>query len=77
MQLHKFKHETIYVLEGQLMIITSFDQGHGRILLPGEVYIIPPGNIHRMRARVDTLYLEASTSELDDVVRIQDDYGRV
>jgi len=47
------------------------------VLGPGDYWIINPGTIHRMFAIVETVYLEASTPELDDVVRIKDLYGRV
>jgi mannose-6-phosphate isomerase-like protein (cupin superfamily) len=45
-------------------------------LLPEESVHIRPGVHHRMTAIVDTVVLEASTTELDDVVRLQDRYGR-
>jgi hypothetical protein len=45
-------------------------------LLPEESVHIRPGVRHRMTAIVDTVVLEASTTELDDVVRLQDRYGR-
>lgn len=45
-------------------------------LEPGTVIHTPPGTIHRMIADTDLLYIEASTTELDDVIRIQDDNNR-
>jgi len=45
-------------------------------LLPGESVRLRPGVRHRMTAVVDTVFLEASTSEVDDVVRLEDRYGR-
>ena len=45
-------------------------------LLPGESVHLLPGIRHRMTAMVDTVVLEASTTELDDVVRLEDRYGR-
>jgi D-lyxose ketol-isomerase len=45
-------------------------------LLPGESIRLEPGTIHRMTALVDTVVLEASTTELKDVVRLEDRYGR-
>lgn len=45
-------------------------------LNPGDVFHTPPGTVHRMIADTDLLYVEASTTELDDVVRIQDDQNR-
>ena len=46
-------------------------------LLPGEAVHLLPGTRHRMTALEDTIILEASTTELDDVVRLDDRYGRV
>lgn len=45
-------------------------------LHPGMVFHTPPGTIHRMVADTDLLYIEASTTELDDVIRLQDDQQR-
>ena len=42
----------------------------------GAVFHTPPGTIHRMVAETDLLYIEASTTQLDDVVRLQDDQKR-
>lgn len=73
-QYHEKKVETVVVLQGRLTII--HDQGE-TILEPGEAVTITPGQKHRMKAVTeDCYYLEASTSQLDDVVRLQDDYGR-
>ena len=47
-----------------------------RELAPGEPFRITPGLRHRMVALDDTQVLEVSTPELDDVVRLQDRYGR-
>ena len=45
-------------------------------LTAGTVIHTPPGTIHRMIATTDLLYIEASTTELDDVIRLQDDNNR-
>lgn len=45
-------------------------------LCPGTIIHTPPGSIHRMIAVTDLLYIEASTTELDDVIRLQDDNNR-
>jgi mannose-6-phosphate isomerase-like protein (cupin superfamily) len=45
-------------------------------LQPGTVIHTPPGTIHRMIALTDLTYIEASTTELDDVIRLQDDNNR-
>ena len=77
-QYHNFKRETIYVLSGQLKIYwgTKMDQLKSRIFKSGENITIPPKLIHRMEAVEDSIYLESSTPEMEDVVRLQDDYER-
>lgn len=73
-QYHKYKRETIYSLKGGLIIVLENSE---MILRPGQYFTIEPLIKHRMRAEGgDCLYLECSTSELDDVIRIKDDYGR-
>lgn len=73
-QYHEKKQETILCIRGDLTILLE----DGEMLLkPGESITIPPLTKHRMIAKSeDCLYIECSTSELDDIVRIQDDYGR-
>ena len=46
------------------------------VLTAGEALHFPPGTVHRVRALEDTHILEASTPHLDDVVRLEDAYGR-
>ena len=77
-QYHNFKRETIYVLSGQLKIYwgTKMDQLNSRIYKSGENITIPPKLIHRMEAVEHSIYLESSTPEMEDVVRLQDDYER-
>ena len=43
---------------------------------PGTVIVVDPGTIHRMIAHTDLVFVEASTTELDDVIRLQDDQNR-
>ena len=78
LQYHKKKHETIYVLQGMLKIYSGveIDKLSEKIYLVNETISLEPGIIHRMEAVEDSIYLEASTPELDDVVRISDDYAR-
>ena len=80
MQLASFnyKKETIYVLSGQLRIISGPDQNNltGKIYTAGDSITISPGTVHRMEGAEDSVYLEASTPEMDDVVRLVDDYDR-
>lgn len=78
LQIHNHKKETIYVLSGQLRIISGPDQDNltGKIYTEGESITISPGVVHRMEGVEDSIYLEASTPEMDDVVRLVDDYER-
>jgi len=78
LQFHNHKKETIYVLSGQLKIISGKDQRDlvSRVYSSGDAITISPGTIHRMEAVEDSIYLEASTPEMDDVVRLADDYNR-
>ncbi len=77
-QYHNFKTETIYVLSGRLKISfgSKIDQLKSKVFLGGEDLTIPPKLIHRMEALEKSVYLEASTPEIEDVVRLQDDYKR-
>lgn len=79
LQYHDFKKETIYVLEGQLKIISGLTQSDltEEILSAGQSMTIPPGMIHRMEGVTDSVYLESSTPEMEDVIRLVDDYNRI
>lgn len=79
LQYHKKKHETIVVEAGKLRVYVGKDKDSlsKRVLEAGEFVIIPPMTVHRMEGVTDCIYLESSTPELDDVVRVEDDYGRV
>ncbi|MGH7896865.1 MAG: cupin, partial [Candidatus Binatia bacterium] len=70
---------TLRLLAGQLRLTTVTPNGerHERTLGPGDGAHIPPGLRHRMEAIEDCEILEVSTPELDDVVRLEDRYGRV
>lgn len=78
LQYHNVKCETIYVLSGALRIYTgqSKDELTSRVYSPGETITLEPGVVHRMEGAEDSVYLEASTPEMDDVVRLVDDYQR-
>ena len=76
-QYHNMKDETMHVLRGELILRL----GHGPTLTErrfreGESVHIPAKQIHQIEAVIDTDVLEASTPELDDLVRITDRYGR-
>ncbi|HSJ75434.1 MAG TPA: cupin domain-containing protein [Gemmatimonadales bacterium] len=77
LQYHNFKDETMHVLRGELKLRTG--QGDGAITRPfraGESVHIPAKLVHQIEAVVDSDVLEASTPELDDLVRLEDRYGR-
>lgn len=77
LQYHRVKDETIHLLSGSMKL--EYDRGEGRreaILRAGESVRIRPGMVHRMVALTDCDVLEASTPELEDVVRLEDRYGR-
>jgi len=78
LQYHKQKKETIYVLSGQLKIYSGSSENKLAVKIygPNETITLLPGTIHRMEGLEDCVYLEASTPQMDDVVRIQDDYNR-
>jgi len=79
LQFHKYKKETIYVLSGQLRIYTGTkkDDLSSQVYGPHETITLPPSMVHRMEGVEDCVYLEASTPEMDDVIRISDDYNRI
>ena len=78
LQYHRVKDETIMVLTGRLRF-EYFSDGESpqvKELGPREPFHITPGLRHRMVALADTDVVEVSTTELDDVVRLEDRYGR-
>ena len=80
MQYHEIKDETVYLLAGELRYREWLDGQDGEPtdvnLTVGEAYRIRPHTIHQMEAITDCDILEASTPHLDDIVRLQDRYGR-
>jgi mannose-6-phosphate isomerase-like protein (cupin superfamily) len=78
LQKHVAKDESIYVLSGRLLLYLEDDGGVVRQveLGPGDARHVPTGRIHRYEALERTELIEVSTPELDDVVRLSDDYGR-
>ncbi|HWS72401.1 MAG TPA: cupin domain-containing protein [Thermoanaerobaculia bacterium] len=77
LQYHEMKDETLYVVSGELRLtVESNGDRRELILQAGEAFHIPPRLIHRMEAIVDTDVAEVSTTEIHDVVRLEDRYGR-
>lgn len=79
LQYHLEKIETIFVLEGKLDILSGDNKNllSSKIYESGQFITLKPGKIHRMEAIENCIYLEASTPEIEDVVRIEDDYKRI
>jgi mannose-6-phosphate isomerase-like protein (cupin superfamily) len=75
LQYHETKDEAFYVQSGTLELVLGKEQ-RAETLKAGEARRITPGTVHRFRAVTDTLLFEVSTPELEDVVRLEDDYGR-
>jgi mannose-6-phosphate isomerase len=76
-QYHVMKDETIRLLSGVLDMDIEKDGTPSKLRLqPGECLHITPGMKHRMSAVETCEVLEVSTPELDDVIRLEDRYGR-
>jgi mannose-6-phosphate isomerase len=79
LQFHNEKDESWYVLEGRARVELGA-KGEGLIeqgvVVAGAAFRFRPGTVHRVRALEDTRILEVSTPQLDDVVRLEDSYGR-
>jgi mannose-6-phosphate isomerase len=78
LQFHEKKDESILVIRGKLRLELESETGEMRVteLGPGESARIHTGRKHRFGAIEDCDLVEVSTPELDDVVRVQDDFGR-
>jgi mannose-6-phosphate isomerase len=78
LQRHERKDESVYVLSGRLRLHLEDDDGVVKVLDlgPGESRHVPPHRIHRFEAHEPVELIEVSTPELDDVERLEDDYGR-
>jgi mannose-6-phosphate isomerase len=79
LQFHRVKDEIIYVESGRVefTIGAAGAAVHGtEVVGPGAAFHVTPGAVHRMRALEDSFLLEVSTPQLDDVVRLEDSYGR-
>ena len=80
LQFHREKDESWYVQSGRAELQLG-DVGQAvltrEVVGPGASFRFPPGTVHRVTAIEDTTILEVSTPQLDDVVRLEDEYGRV
>ncbi len=79
LQYHDVKDETLFLLSGRLRfwIGPSREELAMLDLSEGEAVRVVPGTLHRIEALTDVDLLEASTDHLDDVVRLDDRYGRI
>jgi quercetin dioxygenase-like cupin family protein len=78
LQYHREKDETSYLASGRLLLIKGPDAESldERLLEPGVSWRNEPGEVHTIEAVTDAVVFEVSTPELDDVVRLDDRYGR-
>lgn len=77
-QYHEKKMETMYILsgKGKFLIENELGEVKEEIMETGEFITILPPKKHRVIALTDLILLECSTPEVDDIIRIDDDYGR-
>ncbi len=73
LQYHKKKKETMYVLSGKMKFTLG---SNTTVLSEGESVTIKSGVVHRVEAITDTRIVEVSTNYLEDIVRVEDEYGR-
>ena len=80
LQYHETKHETQFVESGRLKYTlgeAGRPETHKELIVEaGSVIVLPPGSVHRLEALEDSRIFEVSTPETDDIVRVEDDYGR-
>ncbi len=77
-QYHERKDETSYLLTGRLLLSKGpeAETMSTSELTAGAAWRNEPGQVHTIEALEDSVVVEVSTPELDDVVRVIDDYGR-
>jgi mannose-6-phosphate isomerase len=79
LQFHREKDESWFVLEGKAELELG-EAGQAVLMTevvgPGTAFRFRPGTVHRVKAVEDTTILEVSTPQLDDIVRLEDSYGR-
>ncbi|MEO8216127.1 MAG: cupin domain-containing protein [Acidobacteriota bacterium] len=78
LQYHVVKEETLYLIAGRVRLRLSDASDDRTVIMEvGDCYHIPPGLVHQIEALEAADIVEVSTPELDDVVRLEDRYGRV
>ncbi|HEU5143321.1 MAG TPA: cupin [Solirubrobacterales bacterium] len=78
LQLHREKDESSYLLSGRLRLArgSNPDDLHEQEIGPGHAWRVEPETVHTIEAIEDSVVLEVSTPHPEDVVRLQDRYGR-
>ena len=79
LQYHERKEESWYVQEGHAELeLSALGDAEREVVEigPGDCFHFAPRTVHRVRALEDTLIVEVSTPDIDDVVRLEDAYGR-
>ena len=78
LQYHRIKDETLHVFHGRIRLEVGDSPDALQVveLGPGQGYRLRPGTVHRLEALESSDVLEASTPHLDDLVRLEDRYGR-
>lgn len=78
LQYHEIKEETVFMVSGKMILVIEDDAGVMQevTLVQGEAHHILTGRKHRMIALEDSDVAEVSTPHLNDVVRLEDGYGR-
>lgn len=80
LQFHREKTESWYVLDGRAELelgAAGQTMLNSEVVAPGVAFHFEPGTVHRVTALEDTRIVEVSTPQLDDVVRLEDRYGRI
>jgi mannose-6-phosphate isomerase-like protein (cupin superfamily) len=79
LQFHREKDEAILVQSGRVELLLEDERGQlrSRELQVGDAARILPGRRHRFTALTTCDIVEVSTAQLEDIVRLEDDYGRV
>jgi len=78
LQYHQLKDESSYLLSGSVRVSKGpgIDELVTTLVHPGDCWRTRPGEVHTVEALESSKILEASTPQLDDVIRLMDDYGR-
>jgi mannose-6-phosphate isomerase len=79
LQFHRLKDESWFILDGRVELeLGAPGQAvlNSEVVAAGGAFRFRPGTVHRVTAIEDTRILEVSTPQLDDVVRLEDNYGR-